>query len=239
MAAKLSRAMGVIVTGGLSLLAMVAPAAASPVLDFLIFPNIGTYSYAGGTTPLVGTGIGVDSVVGITTPTPNPPVALTGTCGGFACLNLTTGNFLSTGPGPVSHFAAGGSITLVGGAPSLGIPNGTTLFSGSFTQQVNLQITGSQDRDIVTGIFLDTKLNALAANWGLSGGATPYSGLLSQQFVVSGSPVPPTSFTSDLLLGGDVSNTPLLVAEPSAILLLGSGMVGLGVMARRRRRRTP
>src|SRR5262245_42575645 len=47
-------------------------ALADPILDFgVIAPTPGTISYAGGASPLVGSGIQVDNVVGLSTPLNN------------------------------------------------------------------------------------------------------------------------------------------------------------------------
>ena len=53
----------------LPLALVLAPAAFADTLSWSIMANIGTYDYAGGAAPLIGTGIGVQSVQDITTGT--------------------------------------------------------------------------------------------------------------------------------------------------------------------------
>jgi hypothetical protein len=93
-------------------LVMLAPgwALAESIIDYgMVSPTAGTISYAGGSAPLVGSGIQVDNVVGLATPANN---FVTRNC--LNCfLSFTTGNLLqadATG----WKFGGGGSITISG-----------------------------------------------------------------------------------------------------------------------------
>jgi hypothetical protein len=129
-----------------------------------------------------------------------------------------TGNF-SGSSASQWFFDGGGAITLVGGIPALGIPDGTLLFSGAWDSAsvTNLSTTFK----ITGGAFSDTKLEELTAHYGLPGGLTPYSGFINLSFF-SNAANPPSAFASTNLGSGDLTNTPR-VPEPAtgALLLLG------------------
>ena len=88
----------------------------------------GTVSYDGMGGPMVGTDIIFDQIKGDGTPLDdgNPHAIIGG------LLNFTTGANISEGP-TQWLFAGGGSFTLIGGIPDLGIAAGSVLLSGSFT----------------------------------------------------------------------------------------------------------
>lgn len=114
-------------TAVLVLLSFVGTAFADS-LDFNIAgPATGTISYNGSGGPLVGSGISVNTVTGVTT-SANTGIALALTGG---TLGWTTGSLTGTTATSWS-FGGGGvsSLTLTGGISSLGIASGTTLLSG-------------------------------------------------------------------------------------------------------------
>jgi len=209
-----------------------AVAGATPVLDFnmdAIHPAGASISYAGGSAPLVGANISVDNVTGLSTPL-NSGITLT-IVGGI--LEFTTGNLI--GSTPTSWlFGGGGTITLVGAIPALGIYSPVTLLQGSWTSASVFKI-GDTFR-IVGGAFVDTKLKALTDYFGLPDGVTLYLGNINLSFLATGDP--PNAFSSTQVLSGDLANTPR-VPEPSAGLLFGSalasviGAVSLGSLRRR------
>ncbi len=199
------------------------PAHAIPILDFFVVGG-GTISYGGGTTPLVGTGVQALAVVGTGTPS---NAGVPHACGGCV-LDFTTGNFISSGPSSWT-FGAGGTITLTGGisGPGLSIPIGTTLFAGSFTSNP-VVIQGPLGLRALVAGFSDTKNQTLTDFFGLPNAS--FGGLVNLSFAAPGNPA--SGFTSTAVLSGDVANTP--TPEPSTLLLIGSGLVGIGVGARRR-----
>ena len=215
-------------------------AMATPILDFgIVAPTAGTISYGGGNAPLVGTSIEVDQVVGLFTPC-NNNITLT-ICGGL--LNFTTGALTGTGPDPGQWQWGGGSsttITLTGGVDIDGdmtngceIPLGTTLMHGSFgTAWVN---TTSGTSRITGSGFHDFKDNTLLDFYCLPTGTEQdpmkYEGSFNIGFIASVDP-DDGSFESITVLSGDVWNSP--VPEPATMLLLGSGLIGLAAVGRKK-----
>jgi len=201
-------------------------AQADALLDFgVIFPTTGSISYAGGVAPLVGSGIDVDNIVGA-------PSGTTVACVG-CILNFTTGGLVSADALTNSWTFGGGpssSISIVGAAPAAGIPSSATLLSGAFGTAM-VQGVGSTFKVAIAG-FTDVKDDRLLAFFGLPTGI-PYIGNFNISFMATG--VSPSAFTSSGVLSGDVVNTP--TPEPGTMLLLGSGLMGFGYLARRRRRK--
>lgn len=200
-------------------------------LDFgIIAPTGGTISYGGGGVPLIGSGIEVDTVVGLGT-TANDNVSLTcNTC----VLAFTTGGYTGSS-GNIWNFSGGGSVTING---SLDFPDTTpdivngTLLSGTFTSANLVDLgSGSFQFQIVAGAFTDTKHPDLLDFYGLP--AVDYVGGLNLSFEASSSLSPGTAFTSTQVLSGDVINQPVPV--PAAVWLFGSGLLGLVGVARRKK----
>src|SRR5467141_1267405 len=150
------------------------PALADPVLDFDVpglQPKTAHIDYAGGLSPLVGSGIVVDSVVGLGTPS-NDGVALP--C--IACtLDFTTGANIGGW-----SWAGGGSITITGTADGAS----GTLMTGSFDSASVLPQGNSFQ--IAGAAFTDTKDSNLTTFFGLPPGAT-WAGNFILNFNASGS----------------------------------------------------
>jgi hypothetical protein len=221
------------------LTALAAPASALPVLDFMIgppHPATANISYAGGVAPLVGIDINVVSVTGVDTSSNN---GVTRTC--FGCvLSFTTGNFSSSNAiqwifGGVGH---AGTILLTGGVDLNGnnvqdggdIAAGSTLLSGDFSGPVSVTFIGGTFRIAATSNISDEKHVDLLDFYGLPN--IPFFGNLNLGFNAPG--LPPDAFDSISVGSGDVENMP--TPEPGTLLLLGSGLLGLGYLQRRRHR---
>lgn len=209
---------------------------ADPTIDFLInSPTGGSIAYAGGSNPLVGSGIDVDGVVGIYGTPVNNNVAVT--C--FNCfMSFTTGGLQSTTP-TQWLFNTGGSISLVGSvdtnrnntldAGDLGGLTGTTLFSGYFGGSGPVVLNFGVFN--VTGAAFTSFVNAgLAGLYGLPVPPRGFDGNLNLSFFATSTP--PSAFTSAGIGSGNVfASTP----EPAASVLFGTVLVLCGAVLRRRR----
>jgi len=184
----------------------------------------GSIVYGGAGGPLVATNVQIQDVTGVGTPANNGYTALLSN----AVLNFTTGNF--SGNNSTSwFFGPGGSISLVGGMPDAGIPDGTTLFSGSFSAAATVTVVGTEV-NIVIALFGDTKDPNLVSFYGLPNSA--YLGSLQITFELYAQAAPPQGFSSWTILNGAITNTP--VPEPGTMALFGTGLIGLAMAIRRR-----
>jgi hypothetical protein len=141
---------------------------AAPIIEFLPGNiSLAQIGYAGGAAGLATSlSIPIATIRGTNTPVATSDLAVTNGSLDFVTGSLTA---FSTNGGSAWDFAPGGSITVVGGVPALGIPDGTTLLSGSFDNTVSL--TGT-DPTLATDGFLvatfsDTKDLMLLASFGL------------------------------------------------------------------------
>lgn len=208
--------------------ALAAPAHAGPSLDFNVAahsPSIGSISYAGGANPLVGAGIHVDTVTGLSTPFNSGAVLTLAN----TFLNFTSGNMVTFDPF-TWFFQGGGTISVIGDIPALGLV-GATLLTGSFTAASVTAAGGAFH--VAISSFNDIKdpdlVNFFFGAFGPPG--DKFSGNFNLSFMATPG-VPPASFTTVQMLSGDIINDP--IPEPATLFLLGTGLAAFGRWRRRK-----
>jgi hypothetical protein len=214
-----------------ALLVLPVVAGAQPILKFDDPTNPGgivSYNGAGGAA--VGTDILFQSIQGLDTPLNNN---VTLACVGCV-MNFTTG--LNTQEGTVGAtpwlFGPGGTIQITGSIPTLGIPAGSQILTGTFTGTPAEGITVVEGE--VFGLFIgsgsDAKNPALAAFFGLANPFTHGTTSIQADVVVGANgSFSGTVFNADL---NNLGTTPVQVPAPVSLMLIGLGLVG--VVATRR-----
>jgi hypothetical protein len=214
-----------------AVLAVVATPALAATITFDQLADTGTLAHAVG-GPLVGSDIAFTTIASSgADPTPfNSGVTLV--CN-MCTLSFTTGAVITEGP-ILWTFASGGSFVLTGGIPALGIADGSTILSGSFTGlSVALATAGGMT---FSGGGIDFKAPELALfYWGVVAPPPPNNQIFmyadTEITAVPTSTTPGGGFTANVT-EGDLTNR---LPEPGSALLL---LLGLGSLAAYRRRKS-
>jgi hypothetical protein len=184
----------------------------------------GTLTYDGAGGPAIGTDIVFVNLSGVDTPA---NAGVTFDCVGCT-LAFTTGVNLDEGPSWL--WAGGGSFTLTGSVPALGLGAGTVLLTGSFTATVNTPgLAGTDPNALFIAIGRDTTNAVVAGFYGLG-----------PDFNFANTEIALGTFTSQadgafasIPNQADIINTAQAIPLPAAGWLLGMGLLILGRRARR------
>jgi hypothetical protein len=188
----------------------------------------GTLTYDGAGGPAIGSGIVFVNLASNADTPLNPNTTLD--CVGCT-LDFETGANLGEGPSWV--WAGGGSFTLTGSIPALGLGAGTELLSGSFTGTTNTPGLAGQDPNaLFIAIGVDSKDPTLASFFGLS----------PTGFTFANTEIALGTFTSDPVTGSfsaipnqaDIINIQVVPLPPTG-LLVGLGLLLMGSAASLRR----
>jgi hypothetical protein len=182
----------------------------------------GTVSYDGLGGAALGDTILLQSIQGLGTPA-NDGVTLT--CDGCA-LNFTTGANISEGP-TLWNFGPGGTVTVTGAVPALGLPAGTLLLSGSFSGTPN-EITAGDGFGLFAALGTDVKNEDLAAFFGLD----PLGFTFATTNIQTATTVGANGSFTGTVVNADLNNTQAAVPNPSALGLLGLGLLLIPLVRR-------
>ncbi len=146
-------------------------------------------------------------------------------------LNFQTGAYTSQSQG-VWNFGGGGTISMTGGISDIGLPNNSTLLTGSFLSATVTELpVGSFRFDIVGATFGDSDNPNIYQYFGVPAGSI-CSNAMSLSFLATS--IGSTGFTSgNNTIAGQVVDTPTPTPIPAAAWLLGSGLLGLAGIRRR------
>jgi hypothetical protein len=197
---------------------MVLLTLALPVAAFandVDFSASGSGTLSGGNSGLILTGESIDSIVGLT---PTHLLALN-----LASISFATGAFVTGSAMSGGTFGSGGSFTITAGTGIPGIASGTTIFTGTFTCSA-----GPCDWNMASfsnGTHQYTLTAPITGTWYTGNSVT---GMTSQITINTG-----TAFFdgSVPVISGDTSIT---TPEPGSLMLMGTGLVGLGGVLRRK-----
>jgi hypothetical protein len=197
----------------LSLLALALPLAA--YADTIDFGNNGGTITASSSSVLTLSGDVLGSITGLGT----GGCSVSAPCG---TITFTTGALMSGNLQSGGVFSPGGTITITGNGKD-GVPNGV-IFSGAFTGDTSWIESGQQ----VSGNWVYYLNGTISGTYYVNGKAINVTGATTQVAIVTG----PDGFTgSAQALSGD---TFFVTPEPGTLGLLGTGLVGLAGIVRKK-----
>ena len=214
-----------------AVLALAASPALAATITFDQLVDSGTLTYNGTGGPLVGTGITFQT---ISPSLADPPPFNAGTdlvCGGCT-LTFSTGANVTEGPG-VWTWASGGTFTLTGTIPGIGIVVPSVILSGTFTENPSATLVAGTL--IFGGGGIDFKAPELVMFYfGLIAPPPPDNMIFmfSNTEITATPTVGGNGSLSALVTEADITNR---LPEPGSALLL---LLGLGSLAAYRRRRS-
>ena len=203
---------------------MATPVLADTIIDFQ-GGSSGLFSYDGNGGPLVGSGIVIDSVTGINTPANDGGVFYVT----HGVLNFQTGSFVSFDAITGTYaFGSGGSITITGTCCN-GAGVIAPLLSGSFLGASIGPISTSR---LWLGNGPDNKDPELVEFFGLNPETTAWNfggnGNYLDALPIDGGAFTVRAYSIDISNIADPA-----VAEPTSLVLIGSGLLGLYAIRRR------
>jgi hypothetical protein len=209
--------------------------ASSAATDWYLSSGGGTYSWAGGSSALIGTNLAMQYVLGNGTQSNNgQSLSITDGLMNFTsgAYNGTVGSTWSWGPG--GTFSVTGCIAGVTTTSACTGSNNVTLLSDDF-ESISIVGIGGSDYDIEFGQIEGTVNSAMAQYFGLS--STTFS--MSNFITVSDSTASPgTAFTGNNLGGmiDAVADPPVAAAEnwgfSDSLALFAAALLAFGVLTR-------
>jgi hypothetical protein len=186
-------------------------------LPTAVFAGSGVdYTNSGGTLSGTSSGLSLSGSVLVAVNGLNGGGLITGN--NLGSLEFSTGALSSGSLQMGGTFAAGGSFTITGNGTN-GIPTGT-LFTGSFSAPVTWTLV-----TLANGTHNYTLSGSL---WGWNGSGTPTQGVTVQLTINTGKGF----FNGSTNISSGDTN--IVVPEPGSLSLLGTGLIGLAGVIRRK-----